>query len=173
MTIDLGTTSLCARNSQENQLWLVVPRTSVPMRIKDTNEESFRIKEKSIFAVTFELHYKINTNPVSGVCKRGGWVAGWTTSPRMRAWTARRSMVSAITLMIIMTQATKTDKFSGNIRRGWGVIFNPKVYVANFGPLYRLFRTFSAREIAYNFLKIRVGDQRTFEIFLKIHPFWY
>ena len=82
-------------------------------------------------------------------------------------------MVSAITLMIIMTQATKTDKFSGNIRRGWGVIFNPKVYVANFGPLYRLFRTFSAREIAYNFLKMRVGDQRTFEIFLKIHPFWY
>ena len=101
-----------------------------------------------VVVVVIVVHYKINTNPVSGVCKRGGWVAGRTTSPRMRAWTARRSMVSAIILMIIMTQATKTDKFSGNFQRGWGVIFNPKIYVANFGPLYRLFLEVFRKKVA-------------------------
>ena len=40
-------------------------------------------------------------------------------------------------------QATKTDEFSENFQRGEGFIFNPKIYVAYFGPLYRAFLTFS------------------------------
>ena len=31
-------------------------------------------------------------------------------------------------------QATKTDEFSESIQRGGGVIFNPKIYVADFRP---------------------------------------
>ena len=34
---------------------------------------------------------------------------------------------------------TKTDEFSEKFQRGGRVIFNPKVYVANFGPFNRAF----------------------------------
>ena len=34
--------------------------------------------------------------------------------------------------------ATKSDEFLEKCQRG-GVIFNPKIYVADFGPLYRDF----------------------------------
>ena len=35
--------------------------------------------------------------------------------------------------------ATKTDEFSEKLQREGGVIFNPKVYVADFGNLNRAF----------------------------------
>ena len=38
-------------------------------------------------------------------------------------------------------QNAKTYEFSENFQRdgGGGVIFNPKIYIANFGPLYSFF----------------------------------
>ena len=35
--------------------------------------------------------------------------------------------------------STKTDEFSEKFQRGGEVIFNPKIYVADFGPLNRAF----------------------------------
>ena len=32
---------------------------------------------------------------------------------------------------------TTTDEFSGKFQRGEGVIFYPKIFIADFGPLYR------------------------------------
>ena len=37
MTVDLGTTALCAQTSQENQFWLGTPRTFIPLGFRDTN----------------------------------------------------------------------------------------------------------------------------------------
>ena len=34
---------------------------------------------------------------------------------------------------------TKTDEFSEKFQRGGGVISNPKIYIADFGPLNRAF----------------------------------
>ena len=34
---------------------------------------------------------------------------------------------------------SKTDEFSEKFQKGGGVIFNPKIYIADFGPLNRPF----------------------------------
>ena len=34
---------------------------------------------------------------------------------------------------------SKTDEFSEKFQKGRGVIFNPKIYIADFGPLNRAF----------------------------------
>ena len=45
-----------------------------------------------------------------------------------------------------MGAGTKTDEFSENFQKG-GVIFNPKNYIANFGPLYRALKGFLGEKI--------------------------
>ena len=35
--------------------------------------------------------------------------------------------------------STKTDEFWKSSKGGWEVIFNPKIYVADFGPINRAF----------------------------------
>ena len=56
-----------------------------------------------------------------------------------------------------------------------GVIFNPKIYIADCGHLYRALKgAFQKKKLHYDFPKMRgVGGQRPFGIFPKIHPFWY
>ena len=54
------------------------------------------------------------------------------------------------------------NEFSENFQRGGGVIFNPKIYVADFGPLYRAF-------FKHNFPKMRWGVQWPLGFFSKIH----
>ena len=50
------------------------------------------------------------------------------------------------------------------ISKGGVVIFNPKIYIADLGPLNKA--------LQYNFLKMRGGGQKTFGTFPKNHPFW-
>ena len=64
--------------------------------------------------------------------------------------------------MLGTAQDTKTDEFSENFQKGGGGIFNQKNYVANVGPLDRVFWTFYEHE--------GVGFK---DVFPKIHPFWY
>ena len=52
--------------------------------------------------------------------------------------------------------------------RGVGLIFNPKIYVADFGPLNRTFWTVISKKNP----KLRGEGQRPFGTFLIIHPFW-
>ena len=54
------------------------------------------------------------------------------------------------------------------------VIFNPKIYKADFGPLYRaLKRGFrEEKKLQYNFPKMRGGSEAV-GFFPKNHPFWY
>ena len=37
--------------------------------------------------------------------------------------------------------ATQSDEFLEKFQRGWGGIFNPKIYIAYFGPLNRAIQT--------------------------------
>ena len=54
-----------------------------------------------------------------------------------------------------------------------GVILNPKIYVADFGPSNRAIKyTFPKKKLQHKFPKMR-GGQRPFGTFPKIHPFWY
>ena len=63
---------------------------------------------------------------------------------------------------------TKADEW----RVGGGVIFNPKIHIADFGPLYRALKR-AFREINCNmiFLKWECGGQRPFGIFPKFIRF--
>ena len=64
---------------------------------------------------------------------------------------------------------TKTDEFSKKFQRR-GVIFNPKNYVAEFGPLDRaLFGRFP-KKWQHDFPKMRGG--RVKGTYLKIYAFW-
>ena len=36
-------------------------------------------------------------------------------------------------------KVNRSDEFSEKFRKGGGVIFNPKIYIAKFGPLNRAF----------------------------------
>ena len=44
-------------------------------------------------------------------------------------------------------QGTKMDVFSKNFQAGGVVISNPKIYVADFRPLYRFFWPFSEKNV--------------------------
>ena len=64
------------------------------------------------------------------------------------------------------------DKFSENFQmEGGGVIFNSKIYIADFGPSDMVSFGLFPKKLQHNFLKMR-GGQRPFEIFPEIHPFW-
>ena len=52
----------------------------------------------------------------------------------------------------------------------WG-IFNPKIYIADFGPFYRAFNRDFRKKLRYKLPKQRWG-QRRFGIFPERHPFW-
>ena len=52
--------------------------------------------------------------------------------------------------------------------RGVGLIFNPKIYLADFGPLNRTFWIVISKKNP----KMRGEGQRPFGTFLIIHPFW-
>ena len=52
-------------------------------------------------------------------------------------------------------------------QRGRGVIFNPKIYVADFGPLNRAVMT---KKLQHEFPKMR-GVKGRLKLFPKIHPF--
>ena len=55
----------------------------------------------------------------------------------------------------------------------WGVIFNPKIYVADFCHYRRYFGHEFRKKLQYDFPKFRgAGGQRSFGTFPKIHPFW-
>ena len=59
------------------------------------------------------------------------------------------------------------DEFSENFQRGMGVIFNPKIYVADFGPLYSFFWTFSEKK--GNIISVNEGGRglkSRFEFFI-------
>ena len=70
------------------------------------------------------------------------------------------------------------------LREGWryqmgwifgkgGVILNPKIYIADFGPLYRAFFRCFWKVLLYNFPEMGGrGGRRPFGIFPKIHPIW-
>ena len=45
-----------------------------------------------------------------------------------------------------------------------GVLFNPKNYVADFGPFYRAFWTFSEKELQHNFSKMRGGAKAVWNL---------
>ena len=62
------------------------------------------------------------------------------------------------------------DEFSEKLQ-GWGDIFNPKIYIADFGPLYRTTSDVFRKKLQYNFPKMW-GGRRPFGIFPKIHPIW-
>ena len=49
---------------------------------------------------------------------------------------------------------SKTDEISEKFQRGGGVIFNPKIYIAKFGPLSR---AICLKNLQYNFPKMRGG----------------
>ena len=55
--------------------------------------------------------------------------------------------------------AAKTDEFLETFHRGrgggGGGIFNPQIYVADFGPLNRAFTRFFGRKLEHNFTKMR------------------
>ena len=55
---------------------------------------------------------------------------------------------------------------------GRGVIFNPKIYVADFGPLNRAFKHEIYNKFATRFSENEREGQRPFGTFPKIHPFW-
>ena len=61
----------------------------------------------------------------------------------------------------------KNSKGGGRLRR---VIFNPKIYVTDFGP--GLFEHEIENNLQHEFPKMRGGDQRLFWTYPKIHPFW-
>ena len=57
--------------------------------------------------------------------------------------------------------------------KGAGVIFNPKIYTADFGHLHRALTLRKvAEKLNYDFPKLRDGDQWSFGIFPKILPSW-
>ena len=63
--------------------------------------------------------------------------------------------------------ATKTDEFSEKFQGG-RVIFNPKIYVADFGSLNRAFR----KKLQHDFLKMRGGAGSKAQLYiLKLHTF--
>ena len=49
------------------------------------------------------------------------------------------------------------DAFSEKFQRGGGVIFNPKNYMADVGPLYRALKRAFREKMQYDFPKMRVG----------------
>ena len=67
-------------------------------------------------------------------------------------------------------QATKTDEFSENFQGG-GVIFNPKIYVADFGPLYRAVKWVWGKKLQYDFLKMMGGVKGCLELLRKFIRF--
>ena len=48
------------------------------------------------------------------------------------------------------------DEFSEKLQ-GVGDIFNPKIYIADFGPLYRASSDVYRKKLQYNFPKMRGG----------------
>ena len=55
---------------------------------------------------------------------------------------------------------SKTDEFSEKFQRGgWGVIFNPKIYVADFCHYRQYFGQEFRKNLQYDFLKVR-GDAK-------------
>ena len=48
------------------------------------------------------------------------------------------------------------DEFSEKLQ-GVGDIFNPKIYIADFGPLYRASSDVYRKKLQYNFPKMREG----------------
>ena len=59
------------------------------------------------------------------------------------------------------------------MRGGGEVIFNLKIYVADFEPLKGAFFGRFPKKLQHNFLKMRGGRGRwPFGIFQKIHPIW-
>ena len=56
------------------------------------------------------------------------------------------------------------------LQKGGGVIFNPKVYIADFGPLnWALSRFPFGKKFQYNFPKMRGGGRRPFGTFQKLN----
>jgi len=51
--------------------------------------------------------------------------------------------------------ATKSDEFSEKFQKGGRVIFNAKIYIADFGPLKRDFFGRITKKLQYNFQKMR------------------
>ena len=63
-------------------------------------------------------------------------------------------------------QATKTDEFSENFQGG--AVFNPKSYVADFGPLYRaFFGRFREKNLQHRFPIMRGRVKGCLEFFRK------
>ena len=63
-----------------------------------------------------------------------------------------------------------SEKFQGGVG---GVIFNPKIYIADFCHYRRYFGHEFQKKLQYNFPKMSGGGgQRPFGTFPKIHPFW-
>ena len=54
--------------------------------------------------------------------------------------------------MAFVTKPTKTDRFSDNFQGGRGVIFNPKIYIADFGNLKQ------------DFLSMKLIQKSTFRV---------
>ena len=66
------------------------------------------------------------------------------------------------------------DELSEKFQRwGGGVIFNPKIYVADFGPLNRTFWAWNWEKFATWFSENERVGQRPFGTFLKVHLFWW
>ena len=66
----------------------------------------------------------------------------------------------------------KRVNFRKSFKGGGGVIFNPKLYIADNGPLYSALKRVFQKKSQYDFSNMRGGGQLPFGIFLKIDPFW-
>ena len=62
------------------------------------------------------------------------------------------------------------DEFSEKLQ-GVGDIFNPKIYIADFGPLYRASSDVYRKKLQYNFPKMREGGGWPFGFFRKFIQF--
>ena len=64
--------------------------------------------------------------------------------------------------------------FFGKVPKGGGeVIFNPKIYSADFGPLYGTLKKAFWEKFVILKMRGRGGGQRPLGIFPKIHPVWH
>ena len=76
--------------------------------------------------------------------------------------------------MAFVTKPTKTDRFSDNFQGGRGVIFNPKIYIADLGPLNRWLFEHETEEkkLKNDFKKMRGGGVKGhLKLFQKIISF--
>ena len=65
---------------------------------------------------------------------------------------------------------TKTDEFYEKFQGG-EVIFNPKIYIADFGPLYRALNRDFRGKLQYDFPRVREESEGHLEFFRKFIRF--